>query len=406
MALTKQSINPWKGLKGLPHNMWMIFAATLINRSGTMVLPFLAIYMTKQMNISEAYAGLMVASYGAGALVTAPFVGKIADKVGALRVMKFSLTITGLILFVYSLITNFYLLLAFTFLWAIINESFRPANMSLISEVVETKQRRTAFALNRLAINLGMSIGPAVGGLLTLINFSIIFYVDGFTSICAAIFLAIVRWDKIEEKGNSDASVHTTEEKHLGVLKDKRLLFFMLAMTPILLIYFQHLSAMPLFLVHDLNLSPAVYGALTLINTGLIIFFEVPLNNYLVEWSDRKNLALGAILTGIGFGAMAFATGILFLIITIIIWTVGEMIAFPASAAYVSEIAPVKKRGEYMGFFQMTFSFSFMAGPWLGTLVLENFGSFTLWIGAFVLGLFSTLMMLKLKEKPTPVKDK
>jgi len=386
--------------------MWMIFAATLINRSGTMVLPFLAIYMTKQMNISEAYAGLMVASYGAGALVTAPFVGKIADKVGALRVMKFSLTITGLILFVYSLITNFYLLLAFTFLWAIINESFRPANMSLISEVVETKQRRTAFALNRLAINLGMSIGPAVGGLLTLINFSIIFYVDGFTSICAAIFLAIVRWDKIEEKGNSDASVHTTEEKHLGVLKDKRLLFFMLAMTPILLIYFQHLSAMPLFLVHDLNLSPAVYGALTLINTGLIIFFEVPLNNYLVEWSDRKNLALGAILTGIGFGAMAFATGILFLIITIIIWTVGEMIAFPASAAYVSEIAPVKKRGEYMGFFQMTFSFSFMAGPWLGTLVLENFGSFTLWIGAFVLGLFSTLMMLKLKEKPTPVKDK
>ena len=110
MTENKQRFNPWRGLKGLPHNMWTLFVATLINRSGTMVLPFLAIYMTKQLHISEAYAGLMVAAYGAGALVTAPFVGKIADKVGALRVMKFSLSVTGLILFVYPLFTNFYLL--------------------------------------------------------------------------------------------------------------------------------------------------------------------------------------------------------------------------------------------------------------------------------------------------------
>ena len=364
-----------------------------------MVLPFLAIYMTKQMHISEAYAGLMVAAYGAGALVTAPFVGKIADKVGALRVMKFSLSVTGLILFIYPLFTNFYMLLAFTFLWAIINESFRPANMSLISEVVAQKQRRTAFALNRLAINLGMSIGPAVGGLLTLIDFSIIFYVDGFTAICAAVFLAVVRWDKIEGLDDSVTQDLTIEQKHISVLKDKRFLYFWLAMLPIPLIYIQHLSAMPLFLVHDLKLSPAVYGALTLINTGLIIFFEVPLNNYLAQWSDRKNLALGAFLIGLGFGAMAFAEGIPFLVITIIIWTIGEMIAFPASAAYISEISPVKKRGEYMGFFQMNFSFSFMIGPWVGTLVLEKFGSFTLWIATFILGLFSAILMLRLKEK-------
>ena len=171
-------------------------------------------------------------------------------------------------------------------------------------------------------------------------------------------------------------------------------------MLPIPLIYFQHLSAMPLFLVNDLDLSPAVYGALALVNTGLIIFFEVPLNNYLAAWSDRKNLALGALLIGLGFGAMAFATGIPFLVVSIIIWTIGEMIAFPASAAYVSEISPAKKRGEYMGFYQMSFSISFMAGPWLGSVVLENYGSFSLWLGAFGFCIASALMMLQLKAKP------
>ena len=75
------------------------------------------------------------------------------------------------------------------------------------------------------------------------------------------------------------------------------------------------------------------------------------------------------------------------------------MIVFPASAAYVSEIAPAKKRGEYMGFFQMSFSISFMIGPWLGTLVLENFGSFSLWIAAFAFCAVSAIMIQNLSTK-------
>ena len=394
-----QRFNPWRALKDLPHNMWVLFWATLINRSGTMVLPFLVLYMTKHFGYSEADAGLVIAVYGIGALITAPAIGKISDKVGSFRIMKASLFLTGFMFFIYTFISNYYLILGFTFLLAVINEAFRPANLSLISEVVTPAQRRTAFALNRLAINLGMSIGPVVGGLLTLINFSIIFYVDGVTSLIAAIFLVASKWEKIEEPEDSGALIDNGEAKHLGALRDKNLVFFLFALIPVVMVFFQHMSTMPLFLVQDLGFSPATYGALTIVNTGLIILIEVPLNNYLSAWSDKKNLTIGAVLTAIGFGGMAFAHDILFLIITIIIWTFGEMIVFPASAAYVSEIAPAKKRGEYMGFFQMSFSISFMIGPWLGTLVLENFGSFSLWIAAFAFCAVSAIMIQNLSTK-------
>lgn len=394
-----QRFNPWRALKDLPHNMWVLFWATLINRSGTMVLPFLVLYMTKHFGYSEADAGLVIAVYGIGALITAPAIGKISDKVGSFRIMKASLFLTGFMFFIYTFISNYYLILGFTFLLAVINEAFRPANLSLISEVVTPAQRRTAFALNRLAINLGMSIGPVVGGLLTLINFSIIFYVDGVTSLIAAIFLVASKWEKIEEPEDSGALIDNGESKHLGALRDKNLVFFLFALIPVVMVFFQHMSTMPLFLVQDLGFSPATYGALTIVNTGLIILIEVPLNNYLSAWSDKKNLTIGAVLTAIGFGGMAFAHDILFLIITIIIWTFGEMIVFPASAAYVSEIAPAKKRGEYMGFFQMSFSISFMIGPWLGTLVLENFGSFSLWIAAFAFCTVSAIMIQNLSTK-------
>ncbi len=396
-------INPWKGLKNLPHNMWVLFSATLINRSGTMVLPFLALYMTKHFNYSEGQAGFVLAVYGIGSLLTAPVIGKIADKVGPFRIMKISLFMTGIILFIYPFIENYFLIIAFTFVFAVINEAFRPANLSLISEVVTADQRRVAFALNRLAVNLGMSIGPVIGGLLTLINFSIIFYVDGITSIIAAIFLILSRWDKIEEPEGALSYSGIIEEKHLGVLKDKSLVLFLIALIPVVMVFFQHMSTMPLFLVHDLGFSTATYGALTIVNTGLIIFVEVPLNSYLSTWSDKKTLTFGAILTAIGFGGMAFAHNIPFLIITIIIWTFGEMIVFPASTSFVSGIAPAKKRGEYMGFYQMSFSIAFIAGPWLGTLVLENFGSFTLWIGAFGFCVASAIMMFSLKSKHTAI---
>lgn len=396
-------INPWKGLKNLPHNMWILFFSTLINRSGTMVLPFLALYMTKQFKYSEGQAGFVLAVYGIGAFMTSPVIGKVADKFGSFRIMKISLFLTAVILFIYPLITNYYLIIAFTFLFAVINEAFRPANLSLISEVVPADQRRTAFALNRLAINIGMSIGPVIGGLLTLISFSIIFYVDGITSIIAGIFLITSRWDKIEELESTQINPGNSEVKHFGALKDKHLVYFLFALIPVVMVFFQHMSTMPLFLVHDLGLSTATYGALTLVNTGLIILIEVPLNNYLGAWSDKRNLTIGAILTAIGFGGMAFAHNIPMLIITIIIWTFGEMIVFPASATYISEIAPTKRRGEYMGFFQMSFSISFMAGPWLGAVVLENYGSFSLWMGAFAFCIISAMMMSGLKSKPTVV---
>ena len=389
-------MNPWKGLNTLPRNMWTLFFTSLINRVGTMVIPFLTIYLTTREGFSPADAGLVIAFYGAGALVTAPLSGKLSDKIGPLLLMKLSLIITGVLFFVYSFINQFYLILGLTFILAVINESFRPANLSIISQIVPPKQRRTAFALNRLAVNLGMSIGPIVGGMLALISFHLIFYVDGITCILAGMFLALSKWQSVEinpEEGEDEN--HLDEIIHSHVLKDKRFIYILLAILPIPIIYFQNLGAYPLFLVNDLGFATSIYGLLFAINTVLIILIEVPLNNSMSKWSERKSMRLGAILIGIGFGAMAFANGLIFIIITIVIWTFGEMIFFPVTTSYISSIAPEKKRGEYMGYYQMTFSTAFLIGPWLGTLVFEYYGSVILWTGTFVLSLITILLLLK-----------
>ncbi len=394
--------HPWTGLKNIPRNIWMISSATLINRAGTMVLPFVALYARQELNVSTGDAGLVLAFYGIGALISSPFSGKLSDKIGSLKLMTISLISTGFFLFLYSVVTDFKAFLGLSFVWAILNEAFRPASMSFISSEITPARRKTAFALNRLAINLGMSIGPVVGGILSTINFSLLFYVDGITSLAAGSFLIFTHWDvhkPLEKSIIVEDQVEITNK--VSVLKNKKFLYFLLAFIPVQIVFFQHIGALPLHIVNGLGFSNAVFGYLIAINTVLIIFVEVPLNDAMRSWAHWKSLGLGSLLSGIGFGLLAFAQDISPIILLIIIWTFGEMILFPASGDYVASISPEKQRGEYMGYFQMSFSFSFMVGPWLGAEVLEQFGSLNLWLGCFALGLISTLMMLNLKGEKT-----
>lgn len=391
-------MNPYKGLKDLPHDMWALFFTSLINRSGTMVIPFLALYLTQKIGVTPTEAGTALLVYGAAAFIAAPLTGKLSDKIGSLKVMKFALFGSGVLFFVYSFITDYNWILAATFVLAAVNESFRPANLSFITEIVTPSQRRMAFALNRLAINAGMSIGPVIGGFLTLIDYHYLFYANAVASILAGIYFSSVKWSSLSSIKEEVVDKLKSKVK-FAILNDKYFLFFLFAVIPANLVFFQHLGALPLYIVDDLGYTTAAFGLFGSINTVLIIIAEVPLNNLMNATPYKKSLIIGALLAGIGFGSFAISTTAIPLVISIIIFTFGEMIFFPTATAYISEISPSDRRGEYMGYYQMTFSFAFSAGPWLGTVVYENYGSVILWSGALVFGLISTVLMLFIKDK-------
>jgi predicted MFS family arabinose efflux permease len=393
-------MNPWRGLRGLPKEVWVLFAATLINRTGTMVLPFLVLYLTKSAGLSPEQAGLVLIFYGVGALITAPLSGRLSDRMGSLRIMKASLFFSGAILLAYPLARSFAAILVITTVWAISNEAFRPANMASLTNLVAPEQRKAAFALNRLAINLGMSIGPAVGGFLVMASFNALFFVDGATSILAGMVLASMTWrTKVKAEAQETGAKDSAEplKKRLRLLADHRLLYFLAAMTLIEIVFFQNQGAMPIFLVRDLKFSESAYGLVFTINTVLIILVEVPLNTAMAHWHHRHSMALGAFLCGAGFGALAFASGFLTVAATVVVWTFGEMILFPSGSAYVADIAPGHQVGEYMGFYVMTFSAAFIIGPWLGILVLEQFGALTLWVASLACGSLSAAMTWGIK---------
>jgi MFS family permease len=411
-------MNPWRGLKDLPREVWLLSAATLVNRAGTMVLPFLVLYLTRTLGITPAHAALSLTVYGVAALITMPVAGRLTDVLGPLTVIKRSLFLSGVLLFLFPLAHSFATILAITFLFAILNESVRPPSLSMISDLVAPEQRKPAFALSRLAVNLGMSVGPAIGGVLALFSFRWLFFVDGATSILAGIVIMMARWDVTRLKPSHDPdwsepselgseieadSVVPLAASHpaadLRAFRNRRMLYFLAAMIPVQIVFFQLTSTLPLFLVHNLHLPELFYGTVFTLNTLLIVAIEVPLNTAMAHWPHRRTLTLGALLYAIGFGAFALVKGPAQVFAAVIVWTFGEMILLPGSSAYAAEIAPAGRRGEYMGLYTMSFSFAFAIGPVLGAELLQRWGPHGLWCAAFVSGCISTLMMSRIGSK-------
>jgi predicted MFS family arabinose efflux permease len=387
--------NPYHGLRGLSGDVWIICMTTFVNRAGMMALPFLVLYLTKQIGVSPSVAGFAVSAYGLGGIVATPIAGRLADRFGPFVIMRGSLALTGLVLIVLSFVHSLAPILVLTCLWGSIAESERPATTFWLSAATSADQRRAAMALLRLAINLGMSIGPAVGGFIAVISFPLVFIADGLTSLAAATVLTVLFFIRqhaisnalsIVSKGSAPTAYKSSRTTSV-VWSDRAARLFFTVFLLVSIVFTQHQGAMALYLVRDLHYRETFYGGLFVLNTLMVVALEVPLNIAMSQWQMRRVIALSATLIAVGFGSLAVVTMKLPIVVTVIIWTFGEMIFFPTAMGYVAELAPTGRTGEYMGAFWSTFSLAIVVGPWAGAALLERFGARATWSAMLLCGL-------------------
>ncbi len=231
-----------------------MFATTLVNRAGSMVVPFMVLYVSQFLGVRLALAGMALTVYGLGGLISGPIAGRLCDRFGAFTVLRGSLVTSGAILLMFPLVRDFTLFLALTFVWAMVAESGRPANLAALTSYVRPDQRKPAIALNRLAINLGMSIGPAVGGFLATLSFPLLFLADGGTALAAGLFLAVILARRplmrhAEPPTAGDRLAHQTS-RFSSVLHDPHALLFLAGLLLVFIVFHQPEGAIMVYLVH------------------------------------------------------------------------------------------------------------------------------------------------------------
>ncbi len=351
-------MNPWRGLRGLPRPMWALALGTLINRMGTMVMFFLALFLVQGRGWTEGEAATALALYGAGALAASPFSGWLADRYGHRRVLVLSLVLSAGLMLLLPYLVHRGAMLACITLWSAALQGYWPSSMALITDLVAPGQRKQAFVLHRLASNLGVSVGPALGGLIAAHSYPAVFWLDALTTFLGVgVILAWVR---------PGAAPAAPAEAGRTAWRNPRLLRLLLALLPATLAFTQIHGAFPLYVCVDRGHGTAVFGLFFTFNTLLILLFEVAVNERLARWTHGAQLAAGALCIGAGFGALGLVGSLGLIAAATAVWTLGEMIYLPASTDAVAAMAPPDRRGQYLGFYSLTWTFALTAGPWLG----------------------------------------
>jgi len=389
-------VNPWRGLRGLPREVWLVCASTLINRLGTMALPFLILYLTEGRRWTPAEAGYGMMVYGAGALTAGPFSGRLADRLGHVHILKASLWSSGALLLLLPFASTKPLLFGLIFLWAGLTQAFWPSAMALLTGLAAPEQRKAVFALHRLSVNLGMAVGPAAGGLIAHHSYHWVFWTDGLSTLAGATLLTFLL------KAPPAPSLPHDHAPGGSPWRDRHLLFLLLPFIPALMVFFQIEGTLPLWVVRDLGLGSRFFGILFTVNTLLIVVFEVPLNLAMSHWRHGRLLLLGSLCLAVGFGLTAWATSYAMLIVTTVIWSFGEMILFPAVSDAVATLAPPDRRGEYMGLLSLAFAAALALGPWLGVLAYAKAGPRSVWLGSFLIAGAAGLLLARFRTPGVP----
>jgi predicted MFS family arabinose efflux permease len=367
---------------GLPRAAWLLALLELVNRSGTMVVFFLTLYLTRQLRFSVVQAGYVMSAYGVGSMLGTYLGGRLCDRLGAYHVQKLSLAAAAVLLVVLQLPRSPWLMGLLVLALAAVQDALHPANAAATAQICAPELRAKGFALHRLAANLGFSIGPVAGGLLAQWDYRALFWVDGFTSL-AALGLALVflpsAGPQLEETAGTTAPARAAW-RNPGFVRILPLVF------GVGLIFAQFFTMFPLYLRSAYGLAESGVGRLVAVNTVLICSVEMLLLHALRRRRPEGVVAVGTVLLGLGFGLMPLGTGAFYAAFTVVVWTFGEMLTLPTLMSLVTLRSDPAAIGEYQGLTSLAFAAASTVGPILAAWLYAAAGADSVWYACGVLG--------------------
>jgi MFS family permease len=410
----------------LPHSVHLLCLGSFVNRAGSFVVVFLTIYLQSEMGLGTKFATRAMGLFGLGSIAAALIGGHLADRIGRRTVMLGSFFGGAVILVVFSLVQTAWAIMLLVSIFALLAEMYRPAASAMIADVTTPAQRPHAFALMYVSVNLGFAIAPPIGGLIAAYHFQWLFWGDALTAvICGLIILIAIREtlpsrrspDDAENAENACQSVNgrtpgsegagAAESSELPlraaawqVITDTPFVIFSLGTFMIGLVFIQALSTFPLHL-KGLGFTTDEYGMVIALNGLLIVGLQLPLTPFLSRFHRGKVMVLGATMMALGFGLISLAATLGQFALTVAIWTLGELTMAPFTFAIVSDLAPLRMRGRYMGVCNMSFAGGIMLGAPIGGEILgrPGLGPTCLWLAACSAALAAAVLFLSIRNR-------
>ena len=383
-----------------PSQFWTIVGANFIDRiGGGMIFPFFALYITKQFDVGMTEVGLLFALFSISDMFGNMIGGALTDFLGRKSMIIFGLVVSALTSLAMGMVQQwewFYVMGAVSGLFA---TAAGPAHQAMLTDILPEKKRAEGFGVMRVAANLAVTIGPAIGGFIASYSYLILFIADTITSLITALIVyLVIEESKPEAKEETEKAGF--KETFIGyglVLKDRKFMLFVAISTIATIVYSQMYSTLSVFLRDVHGVPESGYGWLMTLNAGMVVLFQFMITRKISDKPPMLIMALGSMLYVIGFGMYGFVSAYVFFMLAMVIITIGEMVVIPVTQAYVGEAAPEDMRGRYSGVMGFSWMIPWMIGPLMAGLIMDYGDPNWVWYGSAILGSVAALGFLWLR---------
>lgn len=370
----------FNSFRGLSKEVWWLALITLINRAGTMVIPFLSLYLTQSKGFSLTQVAWIMSAFGVGSVCGSWLGGYLTDKYGSYKTMIFSLFSSGLFYIVLQYMDTFWSILLAVFVALLLADIFRPAMFVALKAYSKVENQIRSLTLIRLALNLGFSLGPVVGGILIYqLGYGSLFWVDGLSCILAVFLLVYI----LNPKRTIEVKTERVTLQNASPYRDKMYLFFCVGLVLYGFVFMQYFSTVPLYYRDVFGLNEQMIGLLLGFNGLLVFLAEMPLIHQLERKKNKEMIYLiwGMLLLLMSYLVLLYFPSFFILWVGIVLMSFAEMLVFPFSNAFAMERAKRGKMGQYMALYSISFSVAHIFGHSTGLRLIARYKfDFTWWV--------------------------
>jgi MFS family permease len=386
-----------------PFQFRLMFWGMLISTIGSsMIWPFLMIYIKARLNLPLTTIASLFTVSATAALITAFIAGPITDRFGRKWILVISLACHGLI---YIFLSQANTLPAFIILMAltgIINPLYRVGGDAMVADLIPPEQRPDAYAILRLSNNLGISLGPMIGGLLITLSYTTAFIFAAIGMIIYSLLLTVFAIETLPGKGESKASAREMLSGYLHIVKDRPFILFCLVFTLVQMCAVLIWIIMPVYANNVFHIPENRYSLIPTTNALMVVLFQVFVTRRSKLFQPMKVMITGAIMYAASVGLVYFAGNLQGFWIVIVVMTIGELLLMPTSSTYVANLAPMHMRGRYMSIYGLTWGLAQGTAPVLGGFLSDQISPRATWVGGLMIGVIATVGFAFLSRRSVP----
>jgi MFS family permease len=394
--------NPLALLRRLPPVVQLLVAGTFVNKLGSFIIPYLTLVLRREFDQTPSQVGALLAAYGAGSLTSILIGGALTDRLGRRATLLISLLGSGVIAVLLGFAPGIRAFAVLLVLFGFVADLYRPASSSIIGDLLPSAQRANGFAALRMAVNLGFAVGMSLGGLLADWHWRILFFGDGVTTLLFGLvvylYIPETRQAPAPSRSAGPQGAGEPEEAAFRPWRDRVFVEMMVVSFLFGLIFFSHITVLPLTMTVSAGYPAWVFGVLVGVNGLVIAAFEMPIVDRLRGRRRLRTAALGTFLAGLGFGIMGLFQHWSWFLFGVLMFTAGEILASPGKMAFITDWAPPRARGRYLSWYQGTWSLAIGLNPLVFLPLHGRLGDRLFWPLMVILALPAVFLLIRLDE--------